>query len=87
MIMQEQTRVREALRLLNPERYEWLVTLFMHKLHALIAHLESFVREYRYGCVFSEECFEHFQQNSLVTRRRHSHNKSIGGQIFDDLTF
>jgi len=65
----------------------WKVPMRMPKYHALGIHVKEFVKKTGYWGLFSEECFEHYQQTNKYMRDRHSHNISLGGQICRDLQY
>lgn len=71
----------------SDDEYDVRVPAKMPKLHTLVTHAAQFAENVGYWGLFSEECFEHFQQISLAIRNRHCQNRCLGGQIVDDITY
>ena len=71
---------------LHTDRF-WTVPLRTPKLHYFLVHVTEFVKHTNYWDVFSEEGFEHLQQQSKYIRSQHSHNLLTGSQICRNLYF
>ena len=65
----------------------WKVPMRMTKVHILLNHVVHFVKFTRHWGLFSEECFEHYQQTAKYLRNRHSGNSSAGSQLCSDLHY
>lgn len=55
------------------------------KAHTLLCHVASFVNDYGFWGIFSEERFEAFQKERFAIRENHAPNKCIGSQLPDNM--
>lgn len=65
----------------------WRVPLQMPKLHLLSSHSIETARIFGSLGAISEQAFENYQAISLKQRMGHSHNKSKGLQVAEDLIY